>query len=117
MTKRNIGREKSILNTLQLFGWVWILGALTATVYLFAQFMMSNIQENIYFYGILAGWTGAIWGVGLNESANFVKQSKSRRWLTTIQYQKTLRKWIIRSIGSLLYIFLFAFFTGYLNIN
>lgn len=117
--KRNTDREKTIFGTYQLFVWVWILGAITLTLYLIVEIITQNDPiGNFYLFGILAGFTGAIWGIGMNESLTYWKQIKPKnyKWFSREVYRKTLHKWILMGVLSLLYVFFASFFVYLMNL-
>ena len=96
-----------------------MLGAVTSTLYLVTKIVIEGDPiENFYLFGILAGLTGGIWGIGLNESLSFWKMTKSEDivWYSEEAYRKTLHKWIIMGIISLLYVFFLSLLVNFFKL-
>lgn len=70
--KRNYKSEKNWLSFYVLVTWIWSLATATLVLYMFVFYYSQTLPVlNVYYYGILAGITGAVWGVGVDEAYSF----------------------------------------------
>jgi hypothetical protein len=128
--KRNIKKEKSVLKNLVLLTSIWILAGVTIFLYMLLL-LYSKIQPelNVYFYGIFAGITGAIWGAEISEVAHFwnwarygnnfynrfdwAKETKEEEWYSPESFNKNLLIWKKRCIYSLVFLAIIGFIIGF----
>ena len=69
------------LASFEFFVWGLLLAAATVVLYYIANYFVS-LQENLnfYFFGILSGATGAIWGYGMmvaHDNSKMIKGEES----------------------------------------
>jgi hypothetical protein len=131
--KRNINAEKWKLKYLLLLSSIWILAGWTILMYIILITFSSIIQPeiDIYFFGIFAGLTGAVWGVQISEvvrfwnwlkyGSNFYKKfdwtnkDNEGKWYPDYDlYSKNLIYWKKRCIFSLIFLILLGIIIGFI---
>ena len=132
---RDLKSEKWRLKILILFTSIWILAGWTIMMYLILITLSSIIQPKleIYFFGIFAGLTGAVWGVQISEVLHFwnwtrygnnfsekfdwTSKVKKGNWYSNKKiFKKNLIYWKKRCIFSLIFLVILGIIIG-LQIN